>query len=105
MRGRAKFSTFRRRSRFTCNRMVPIFLCELRQFEQVSGADGVILCGRIKFVRPSGYSWKIWVLRHKNCAKWLISCSEAPYLSTVLCTVVYKPCGRLFVGASSLFEN
>ena len=74
-------------------------VCELRQFEQVSGTAEAILCARIKFVRPSGYRWGIRVPRHKKYAKWPISCTESPYLSTALCTVVYKPCGRLFVGA------
>ena len=72
-------------------------VCELRQFEQVSGAAEAILCARIKFVRPPGYRWRIRVPRHKKHAKWPISCSESPYLSTALCTVVYKPCGRLFI--------
>ena len=80
-------------------------VCELRQFEQVSGAAEAILCARIKLVRPPGYRWVIRVPRHKKYAKWPINCSETPYLSTALCTVVYKPCGRLFVGAPPLFEN
>ncbi len=82
-----------------------VFVCELRQNVQVSGGAEAILCGRIKFVRPPGYSWNIWVLRHKNCAKWPTICIKTPYLSTALYTVVYKPCGRLFIDASPLFEN
>ena len=105
VRGRAKFSTFRRRSRFTCNLMIAVLLCELRQFELIGDAADANFCTRIKLVRPPVYSWGARVPRHKKHAKWPISCSEAPCLSTVLYTVVYKPCGRLFVGASSLFEN
>ena len=72
---------------------------------QLSGAAEAILCARIRFVRPSGYVWEIREPRHKKHVKWPISCSVAPYLSTTVYTVVYKPCGRLFIDASPLFEN